>query len=198
MDSDGMFHLVSMTPNAKIAREINEADSIGPCRGRRKSEPGRRLQSWNVRTRADDPGDSGPPKLKRGKPAERVSAPLSSDPSETDASAVRNSVSQANPAGGGRKSPHGINCAGARCRRYLSAKPAQLRCQEQTTRYVSETRQPNWNVIDVVSAEVVFEDNQESYRNLQINGKATKKSPEDSGAWSTGEFGTILASLFAP
>jgi hypothetical protein len=71
-------------------------------------------------------------------------------------------------------------------------------CQEQTTRYVSETRQPSWNVVDVVSAEVVYDDHQESYRNLQINGRPTKKSPEDSGAWSTGEFGTILGNLFAP
>ena len=71
-------------------------------------------------------------------------------------------------------------------------------CQEQTTRYVSETRQPSWNVVDIVSAEVVYDDHQESYRNLQINGKPTKKSPEDSGAWSTGEFGTILGNLFAP
>ncbi len=50
----------------------------------------------------------------------------------------------------------------------------------------------------MVSAEVVYDDHQESYRNLQINGKPTKKSPEDSGAWSTGEFGTILGNLFAP
>ncbi len=71
-------------------------------------------------------------------------------------------------------------------------------CQEQTTRYVSETRQPSWNVVDVVSAEVVYDDHQESYRNLQINGRPTKKAPEDSGAWSTGEFGTILGNLFAP
>ena len=71
-------------------------------------------------------------------------------------------------------------------------------CQEQTTRYISETRQPSWSVVDIVSAEVVYDDHQESYRNLQINGRPTKKSPEDSGAWSTGEFGTILGNLFAP
>ncbi len=45
---------------------------------------------------------------------------------------------------------------------------------------------------------MVYDDHQESYRNLQINGRPTKKSPEDSGAWSTGEFGTILGNLFAP
>ncbi len=69
--------------------------------------------------------------------------------------------------------------------------------QESATRYYSETRQPSWNVLDIVSAEVVFEEHQESYRNMQINGKPSKKPPEESGAWSTGEFGTILASVFS-
>jgi hypothetical protein len=71
-------------------------------------------------------------------------------------------------------------------------------CQEITTRYVSETRDPSWNVVDVVGAEVIYEDGKESYRNVTINGKASKKSPEESGAWSTGEFGTILAEVFSP
>ncbi len=71
-------------------------------------------------------------------------------------------------------------------------------CQEMTTRYASETRVPSWNVIDIVSADVVYENGKESYRNLMINSKPTKKPPEESGAWSTGEFGTILANLFSP
>ena len=71
-------------------------------------------------------------------------------------------------------------------------------CQEVITRYVSETRIPSWNVIDVVSAEVVYDQGKETYRNMTINGKASKKPPEESGAWSTGEFGTILAALFSP
>jgi len=66
------------------------------------------------------------------------------------------------------------------------------------TRYVSETRVPNWSVVDVISAEVVYENHKESYRNLTVNGKVSKKPPEESGAWSTGEFGTILASLLTP
>jgi hypothetical protein len=32
---------------------------------------------------------------------------------------------------------------------------------------------------------------------LTINGRPTKKSPEESGAWSTGEFGTILAEVYS-
>ena len=50
MDEDGMFHLVSMTPNKKIADTINEADSIGPGPG-----GGRRKN----RTPAHDSGPSG-------------------------------------------------------------------------------------------------------------------------------------------
>ena len=53
-------------------------------------------------------------------------------------------------------------------------------------------------VLDTIGAEVVYEGGKESYRNLTINGKPTKKSPEESGAWSTGEFGTALIDLFHP
>lgn len=71
-------------------------------------------------------------------------------------------------------------------------------CQESVSRDVSETRKPNWNVVDMLSAEVVFENGKEIYRDVLINGKPSKKSPEESGAWSAGEFGTILGELFAP
>jgi hypothetical protein len=71
-------------------------------------------------------------------------------------------------------------------------------CRESISRDVSEARKPNWNVVDMVSAEVVFEDGREIYRAVVINGKPSKKSPEESGAWSAGEFGTILGELFAP
>src|SRR5262249_43746267 len=38
----------------------------------------------------------------------------------------------------------------------------------------------------------------ESYKNIKVNGKAIKGAPEESGTWSSGEFGTILADLFMP
>jgi hypothetical protein len=71
-------------------------------------------------------------------------------------------------------------------------------CTQVTTRYQSETKNPNWQAVDNISAELVYENGKESYRNLQINNKPTKKSPEETGAWSYGEFGTILADLFSP
>jgi hypothetical protein len=191
MDDDGMFHLVSMMANSKIAESINEADSIGPLPGV-AAEEGRTGPPPTILVRpgaSSDPDDSGPPKLKRGKPVETASASSPND--DAPARPISRAPAPSNP--------HMALIEQAReaAANFLQSLPNYV-CQEQTTRYVSETRQPSWNVVDIVSAEVVYDDHQESYRNLQINGRPTKKSPEDSGAWSTGEFGTILGNLFAP
>jgi len=67
------------------------------------------------------------------------------------------------------------------------------------TRYQSESSSTNWQPQDIVSMALVYENGKESYRNLAINGKATKKNIEDlSGSWSTGEFGSVLADIFSP
>jgi hypothetical protein len=79
---------------------------------------------------------------------------------------------------------------------FLSSLPNYL-VQEYTTRYVSDSHPVSWKAQDVVSADVVYEDRKERYEKVAINGKPTKK-PEETGAWSTGEFGTILEDLFSP
>jgi hypothetical protein len=72
-------------------------------------------------------------------------------------------------------------------------------CQEMIARSQSETRPADWQALDIVSAEVVFENGKEDYRNVAINGKPTKKKIEETGgSWSTGEFGTMLIDLFSP
>jgi hypothetical protein len=193
-DADGMFHLVSIKPNKEIAETINENDSIGPGPGAQEARTG---PPPTILVRPDatpDADDSGPPKLKHGKPAERASTPIPDDSDSNDAPAK---LSRAKPVPSGNPRMALIEHAREAAAEFLGGLPNYV-CQEQTTRYVSETRQPSWSVVDIVSAEVVYDDHQESYRNLQINGKPTKKSPEDSGAWSTGEFGTILGNLFAP
>jgi hypothetical protein len=192
MDADGMFHLVSLRPNKEIVHTINEADSIGPLPGSATDE-GRTGPPPTILVRPDatpDSDDSGPPKLIRGKPVARASTSIPSDDSAP-------AVSRPRPVPAGNPHVMLIERAREEAATFLETLPNYV-CQEQTTRYVSETRQPSWNVVDVVSAEVVYDDHQESYRNLQINGRPTKKAPEDSGAWSTGEFGTILGNLFAP
>jgi hypothetical protein len=194
VDADGMFHVVSIRSNKEIAQTINEADNIGPDDTTQEARTGP-PPTILVRPDATDPDDSGPPKLKRGQPAARASTPIPSDdnPPVSRASLARNNP----PVAHGNPHMALIEQAREEAATFLQNLPNYV-CQEQTTRYVSETRTPSWNVVDVVSAEVVYDDHQESYRNLQINGRPTKKAPEDSGAWSTGEFGTILGNLFAP
>ncbi|QOY91025.1 hypothetical protein [Paludibaculum fermentans] len=72
-------------------------------------------------------------------------------------------------------------------------------CDQLTNRYRSRTLKPDWKYQDRVQVELVYANNREDYRNIRINGKAVKKgSPEDSGTWSSGEFGTILIDVFHP
>jgi hypothetical protein len=72
-------------------------------------------------------------------------------------------------------------------------------CQQFTTRYIRVPGSRQWQAQDIVSANVVYENGKEDYRNLAINGKPVNKKMEElPGSWSTGEFGTTLRSLFHP
>jgi hypothetical protein len=72
-------------------------------------------------------------------------------------------------------------------------------CQELMSRYQSESRPASWQALDVVGTEVVYENGKEDYRKVTVNGRpVNKKLEEVGGSWSTGEFGTVLISLFSP
>jgi hypothetical protein len=72
-------------------------------------------------------------------------------------------------------------------------------CQELMSRYESTTKPASWHALDVVGMEVVYQDQKEDYRKITLNGRpVNKKLEEMGGAWSTGEFGTVLIDLFAP
>jgi len=187
-DTEGNFQAVSIKPNDEIAKTIDANDQIEP--EERTGPPPTILTRPNA---AADDDDSGPPRLKRGKPPVRASAREPEQDSDTPpAQEVRAEL----PPPVDQRQLF-VEKAREVAAGFLEGLPNYV-CQEVTTRYVSETRVPSWNVLDVVSAEVVFDDGKESYRNVTIGGKPTKKSPEESGAWSTGEFGTILAALFSP
>lgn len=71
-------------------------------------------------------------------------------------------------------------------------------CDQITKRFTSKTLKPEWKLQDKVEVELMYIDRREDYRNVRINGKVLKKgSPEDSGTWSTGDFGTILVDLMS-
>ncbi|MBZ5667515.1 MAG: hypothetical protein LAO30_23310 [Acidobacteriia bacterium] len=71
-------------------------------------------------------------------------------------------------------------------------------CQEMMSRYQSESHPANWHPLDVVTAALVYEGGKEDYRNVTVNGKPRKSIEDTGGAWSTGEFGTVLIDLFSP
>lgn len=72
-------------------------------------------------------------------------------------------------------------------------------CNQRTMRHSSDQRPPNWRYEDRVEAELLYVDGREDYRNLKRNGKPIKKgSPQDTGQWSSGEFGTWLLDIFSP
>jgi hypothetical protein len=166
-----------------------------------------------------DPDDPGPPQLRRGRPADpsrERAAELPQQPPQTAASRIPvappGSASErpAQPAPipsirpdedlafGSRQTDPLIRKAANAALDFTEGLPNYV-CQELVSRYESRTSPANWHAVDVLSMEVVYENGKENYRNIAIDGKPTKKPLEDSGgAWSTGEFGTILMGLFSP
>ncbi len=103
-------------------------------------------------------------------------------------------------AGGERPGDPIIAKAADAAPRSLLGNAAQLCVRQQfTARFVSTTHDISWQAQDIVSTDVVYENGRESYRNLKINDKPIKKGQEqETGAWSTGEFGTLLRDIFSP
>jgi len=72
-------------------------------------------------------------------------------------------------------------------------------CQERIARFRSEVPPGNWQPRDVLTAELVFANGKEQYRNVRVNGKPVRRRLEQlKGAWSTGEFGSVLVQLLSP
>lgn len=80
---------------------------------------------------------------------------------------------------------------------FTESLPSYL-AQQVTSRYFGSGGLGNWQSIDVVTADLAYVGGKEQYRNFQIDGKAIDQPVEQSGAWSTGEFGTTLEDLLSP
>jgi hypothetical protein len=79
----------------------------------------------------------------------------------------------------------------------FSQKLPNFRCQEFMSRFKQQGQQKT--PLDVVSAEIIYEDGQETYRDVKIDSHPTDKPLENiSGSWSTGEFASMLLELFHP
>lgn len=78
----------------------------------------------------------------------------------------------------------------------FSQKLPNFICQEYMARNVQ--RGQDSRPLDIVQAEVVYNDGQESYRNIRVGGRPTDKGMmEVGGSRSTGEFASMLLDLFA-
>jgi len=207
-DREGIFQAVSIKLNPSMNKKVDVADD-------RSDTPNAAQQPQEERTGPPptimvhpDQGGSdadAPPKLKRGTPPPRkpepplpvVESPRTAEQASAHPAAETvGTVAARVPASPSNPRMALVDHARDVAATFLDGLPNYV-CQELTTRYYSDTREPSWNVIDTIGAEVVFESGKESYRNLTINGRPTKKSPEESGAWSTGEFGTILAEVYS-
>jgi hypothetical protein len=175
-----------------------------------------------------DPFDPGPPSLRRGKPADmsrEKAAPVPEDATAQQTAAQPQDVAvvrppanipTAEPEEASRPTPTGppsdeeivgslrrpmdalIRKATEAVLDFTETLPDYV-CQEMMARSQSDTHPANWQPLDVVSMNVVYRGGKEEYRDLAINGKATKKNIDEiGGAWSTGEFGTVLIDLFSP
>jgi hypothetical protein len=173
----------------------------------------------NVAAVKIDSDDEGPPVLKRGKTTAHKEAqppPPAATPQPT--LTARNEAPPPTPAAAKEEAPAGEtarvetrkpderqrpeevilekarNAAGS----FIETLPNYV-CQEFMTRYANSSHIVSWQPLDVVSTALVYENGRESYRDVSINGKPTKKNMEElPGSWSTGEFGTVLADVFSP
>jgi hypothetical protein len=80
----------------------------------------------------------------------------------------------------------------------FSQKLPNFRCRESMSRFTQRGREQK-TPLDLVSAEIIYEDGRESYRDVKIDNRPANKPLEDiDGSWSTGEFASMLVELFHP
>jgi len=78
---------------------------------------------------------------------------------------------------------------------YIESLPNFL-VEQHVYRYKGEGLRPQWKKQDELTVEVMYVDRKEDYGNIRRNGRLLRKgSPEETGTWSTGEFGSFLIML---
>jgi hypothetical protein len=162
---------------------------------------------------APDADDPGRPELRRGRPAPR--RPATTTAASTNTASVTSgepaagplavsqpelplSAAEATPAIIPVEEDPVIKKAREAAATYIGSLP-NFFCRQLTTRYESEHPKEGWQALDVVTADVAYENGHETYKNIKIGNKATDKPMEQvGGSWSTGEFSSILEDLFSP
>jgi len=155
-----------------------------------------------------DPDDPGRPALRRGVPAPRRQTP---EPVETASvtPASRPSIDHEIPPTPTAKAPVAevlqpsiplgddpvITKAREAAFAYSETLPNYM-VQQMTTRYQSDRPKAGWQALDIVTADLTYQDGRESYKNIKVGNKSTDKPMDQiEGTRSTGEFSTMLEQL---
>lgn len=143
--------------------------------------------------------ETGPPRLKRGKPAPRQVADC--EPPPTPIGAARKSQTQApeEDAVPVKTLPGQLSRVRAHVFEYTESLPNFI-CEQLIRRLQAGGLRSSFRVKDTVSVEVMYVDGKEDYRNAKRNGKPLKdyEDIQQSGTWSEGEYGTVLRDIMHP
>lgn len=155
-----------------------------------------------------DPEDPGPPVVKRGGNAPRKAPaagggpriitplPAPEGPSDAELKKPAFDISASVPRAGSDDAL--ITMAREASADYDQSLPNFV-CDQVVTRFRSEAKPPKWKKEDLVEVDLMYVNGAEDYRNVRINGKALKNgTPEDTGSWSTGDWGTTLMDILSP
>jgi hypothetical protein len=197
-DDKGVFSAVNIKKTGSAATQTASSGHAAAS----SEPPEDNRPATTMQPAPSDPDDEGgPPKLKRGVPKPAPSTSRKSPPPTAEVARNEIPAQPENPPPPAPAAAEGrlvlIDKAREASQNFLAGLPNYV-CKQFTTRYVSTGHPANWQALDIVSADVVYEQGKERYEHLAINGKPVKQSIEETGAWSTGEFGTVLEDLFSP
>jgi hypothetical protein len=184
--------------NQTASPASREADDPGPPVLRRGS-----VRVDNTAAAGSETAVSGRPSIRAGESngVTRLPAPIIVDSSARDNSDLSDHASNVRATLSGAPSGDPVIQSAREAAANFSETLPNYVVKQFTTRYQTDTAKGNrtsWQALDVVTADVIAENGKETYKNIQVNGKTPRESPEKSGSWSTGEFVTIQLNLLAP
>ncbi len=147
-------------------------------------------------TAASEGPEPSPPHLKRGIPTGQ--SDTDADAGDTSAAADTSSPLRRSQAAEAPPADDPVIEKARQATATFTEKLPNYVCKEYMTRFASSSEPADWKPLDVLSTDIVYEGGRESYRDITVNGKPRKAMDQTGGAYSTGEFGTMLLDLFAP
>ncbi|MEQ1884288.1 MAG: hypothetical protein ABL967_04450 [Bryobacteraceae bacterium] len=172
------------------------------------TEPERPATAIRPNDPAPESDDPGRPALRRGRPEPRASSSsVDLEPAPGPVVIASMPINHDGPQAAATTPPAELiipvqeDAALRKARESMADYGASLPnffAKQTITRYESEGKS-GWRALDLISADVAYENGTERYTNLTVGGKATKKSMQEvGGTWSTGQFQGLIDEVFDP